>query len=106
MINVQNLGKRIFQMFNFMYEVNDDYYVLGKDYFSSCTDLEMGVYKGFREALEGDSKDWSIEQYKRVRKYVTDCQSDSRAREQEIVEFVRRLSEDEVESLSGQWSLP
>lgn len=102
MINVQDLGERISRMFNFMYEVNNDYYVLGRDYFRTCTDLELGVYKGFKEALEGDSKDWSIEQYKRVRKYVSDCQLSSRARKQKIVEFVRGLSEDEVESLSRQ----
>lgn len=33
MMNTQDLGQRITRMFNFMYEVNGNYYVLEKDYF-------------------------------------------------------------------------
>ena len=36
----QELGEKITRMFNFIYEVNNDYYILGKDYFRLCTDLE------------------------------------------------------------------
>lgn len=102
MVNAQDLGERLTRMFNFMYEASNDYYVLGRDYFRPCTDLEMGVYKGFKEALEGESEDWIIEQYKRVRKYVSDCQPSSMDREKEIMEFVQGLSEEELESLGRQ----
>ena len=102
MVDAKDLGERISRMFNFMYEVKGDYYVLGRDYFRPCTDLEMEVYKGFREALKGGSEDCIVDQYKRVRKYVSDCQACNRAREQEIVEFVQRLGEEELESLSSQ----
>lgn len=33
MINAQNLGEKLIHTFNFMYEVNNDYYALGRDYF-------------------------------------------------------------------------
>lgn len=102
MVNAKDLGERISRMFNFMYEVKGDYYVLGRDYFRPCTDIEIKVYKGFREALEGGNEDWIIDRYRRVRKYVSDCQACSRVREQEIVEFVCRLSKEEIESLSSQ----
>lgn len=38
---------------------------------------------------------------------MSDCQACSRARDQEIVEFVKRLSEEEMESLSSQvdWAM-
>ena len=101
----QDLGERITRMFNFVYEVNGDYYVLGRDYFRYCTDLEMDVYKGFREALEGKKEEWIIEQYKRVRKYVSDCRPDSRSREKEIAEFVQELSDEEWETLNRQVDL-
>lgn len=84
------------------YETNSDYYVLGRDYFRVCTDLELGVYMRFEEALESGSEDWIVDQYKRVRRYVSDCQPSSRAREQEIVEFIQGLGEEELESLSVQ----
>ena len=61
-----------------------------------------GQYKGFEEALRDESEDGNIEQYKRVRKYVSDCQPGSRAREQEIMEFVQKLSEEELGSLNSQ----
>lgn len=101
-INAQDLGEKIVQTFNFIYEVEGNYYVLGRDYFRLCTSLEMEVYKGFKEALRGESEDGVINQYKRVRKYVSDCQVGSRAREQEIMEFVQKLGEKELESLSSQ----
>lgn len=56
-------------------------YALGRDYFRPCTDMELEVYKGFREALEGGNEDWIIDQYKRVRKYMSDCQPRSRDQE-------------------------
>lgn len=98
---------KIIRMFNFMYETNRGYYVLGRDYFRTCTDLELDVYKGFQEALEGKDEDWIVDQYKRVRRYVSDCQSGSRSRNKEIVEFVQGLSAEELESLSGQvdWAM-
>lgn len=102
MINAQNLGEKLIHTFNFMYEVNNDYYALGRDYFRPCTDMELEVYKGFREALEGGNEDWIIDQYKRVRKYMSDCQPRSRDREQEIVKFVQGLSKEELKSLSSQ----
>ncbi len=102
MVNAKDLGERISRMFNFMYEAKDDYYVLGRDYFRPCTDLEMGVYKGFTEALESGDGDWIIDQYKRVRKYVSDVQPGSRVREQGIVEFVQGLDGEELESLRIQ----
>lgn len=102
MVDANDLGERISRMFNFMYEVKGGYYVLGCDYFRLCTDLEIGVYKGFTEALEDGSENRIIDQYKRARKYVSDCQACSKAREQEIVEFVQRLGEEELESLSSQ----
>ncbi len=102
MVNAQGLGERLSQMFNFMYEINGDYYVLGRDYFRLCTDLEMGVYKGFKAALEGGSEDWIIDQYKRVRSYVSDCQPSCRVREEEIGEFVCGLGERELELLNSQ----
>lgn len=101
-MNALDLGEKLTQMFNFMYEINSDYYVLGRDYFRPCTDLEMGVYKGFKEALEGKSEDWIIEQYKRVRKCVSDYQPSSSIRAKEIKEFVQGLNEEELESLSRQ----
>ncbi len=102
MVNAQDLGERLSRMFDFMYEVNDGYYVLGRGYFRICTDLEKDVYKGFVAALEDGSEDWTIDQYRRVRGYVSDCQPTSRAREQEIVEFVCGLGEGELESLNSQ----
>lgn len=102
MINAQNLGEKLIHTFNFMYEVNGDYYVLGRDYFRSCTDLEAGVYKGYKEALERTDDDWIIEQYKRVRKYVSDCQPGSRSRDKGLLEFVKGLKAEELESLSRQ----
>lgn len=102
MVNAQELGERIIRMFNFIYEVNGDYYVLGRDYFRLCTDLEIDVYKGFRDSLDGKVKDVIIEQYKRVRKYASDCQSCSRNRDKEIVGFVQRLSTEKLEELSEQ----
>lgn len=101
-MNAPDLGEKLTQMFNFIYEINGDYYVLGRDYFRLCTDMEMGVYKGFKEALESKSEDWIIEQYKRVRKYVSDCQPSSSIRAKEIKEFVQGLSEKELELLSRQ----
>lgn len=44
MVIAQELGEKITRMFNFIYEVNNDYYILGRDYFRLCTDLEIGVY--------------------------------------------------------------
>lgn len=105
MVDAKDLGERISRMFNFMYEVKGDYYALGRDYFRLCTDMEMGVYKGFREALESGNEDWIIDQYKRVRRYMPDCQPSSRARKLEIAEFVQGLCEEELESLSNQMDL-
>lgn len=101
-MNAQDLGERITRMFNFMYEVNGDYYVLGRDYFRLCTDLEMDVFKRFRETLESGNEDWIIDQYKRVRRYVCDCQPNSEERDNEIVKFVQKHGEGELESLSRQ----
>lgn len=47
MNRAQELGEKIAGMYNFIYEINDDYYVLGRDYFRLCTDLEIDVYKRF-----------------------------------------------------------
>ena len=102
MVNAQELGERITRMFNFIYEVNGDYYVLGRDYFRLCTDLEIDVYKGFKGALDGNVEEIIIEQYKRVRKYTSDCQSASRTRDKKIVEFVQELKEEDFEALSMQ----
>lgn len=102
MVDAKDLGGRISRTFNFMYEVRDGYYVLGCDYFRPCTDMEMDVYKGFKEALESGDGDWILDQYKRVRRYVSDVQPGSKAREQGIVEFVQGLNEEELESLGGQ----
>lgn len=102
MVEAQDLGERISRMFNFMYEINGDYYILGRDYFRICTDLEIGVYKGFKDALDGKEEKYIIEQYKRVRKYTSDCQPSSRTRAKELVEFVQGLSEGDLEALSTQ----
>lgn len=53
MISAQDVEERITRMFNFIYEVNGDYYILGQGYVRLCTDLESAVYKGFKEALNG-----------------------------------------------------
>lgn len=102
MINTQNLGEKLVHMFNFMYEVDGNYYALGRDYFRVCTDLEIGVYKGYEEALKEKEEDWIIEQYKRVRKYVSDCQPCSGSRDKGLLEFVKGLKAEELESLSRQ----
>lgn len=101
MVIAQELGEKITRMFNFIYEVNNDYYILGRDYFRLCTDLEIGVYKEFKNALDGKEECIS-EQYKRVRRYTSDCQLGSKARDKEIVEFVQGLREEELEMLSKQ----
>ena len=98
----QELGEKITRMFNFIYEVNNDYYILGKDYFRLCTDLEIDVYKGFKDAIDGKEEGFITEQYKRVRKYTSDCQPNSRVRDKELVEFVQRLDEEDLEILSKQ----
>lgn len=102
MINAQDLGERITRMFNFMYEVKGNYYILGQDYFRPCTDLEMGVYIGFKEALDRKEVGFIVEQYKRVRRYTSDSQPGNRNRDKEIVEFVQGLSEGDLESLNRQ----
>lgn len=102
MVRAKELGERIVGMFNFIYEVKNDYYVLGRDYFRLCTDMEIGVYKGFKTALDNREKENVIEQYKRVRRYTSDCQLSSRTRDKEIVEFVQSLSEGDLESLNTQ----
>lgn len=56
MVIAQELGEKISRMFNFIYEVNNDYYILGRDYFRLCTDLEIGVYKGFKMLLTEKKK--------------------------------------------------
>ena len=65
-----------------------------------CTDLEIDVYKGFKGALDGNVEEIIIEQYKRVRKYTSDCQSADRTRDKKIVEFVQGLNEENLEALS------
>lgn len=102
MVIAQELGEKITRMFNFIYEVNNDYYILGRDYFRLCTDLEIGVYKGFKNAIDGKEEGFIIEQYKRVRKYTSDSQPNSRIEDKELVEFVQGLREEEVEKLSKQ----
>lgn len=102
MSRAQELGERIAEMFNFIYEVKGDYYLLGRDYFRLCTDLEIGVYKGFKDVLDGKVKGAIIEQYKRVRRYTSDCQPGSRTRDRGIVEFVQGLREEELEALNKQ----
>lgn len=84
MVEAQDLGERIIRMFDFIYEINDDYYILGRNCFRICTDLEIGVYKGFKDALDGKEEKYIIEQYKRVRKYTSDCQPGSRIRDREV----------------------
>lgn len=64
--------------------------------------LILEIYKEFEEALRGESEDRNIDQHKRVRRYVSDCQFSSRAREQEIMEFVQRISKEELKSLNSQ----
>lgn len=102
MVIAQELGEKITRMFNFIYEVNNDYYILGRDYLILCTDLEIGVYKGFKNAIDGKEEGFIIEQYKRVRKYTSDCQPNSRVRDNELVEFVQSLGEEELEILRKQ----
>ena len=102
MVDARELGEKIARMFNFIYEINGDYYILGQDYFRLCTDLEIGVYKGFEDALNEKEEGFIIEQYKRVRKYTSDCQPNSRVRDKELVEFVQRLDEEDLEILSKQ----
>lgn len=102
MINAHNLGEMISRMFNFIYESNGGYYVLGRDFFRLCTDLEMEIYKSFKKSLEDSNKDWSIEQYKRVRKYVSDCQPSNKSNEKNIVRFVCELNEMDLKSLESQ----
>lgn len=102
MVIAQELGEKITRMFNFIYEVNNDYYILGRDYFRLCTDLEIGVYKGFKNAIDGKDEGFILEQYKRVRKYTSDCQPNSRVRDKELVEFVQSLGEEELEILRKQ----
>lgn len=48
-----------------------------------------------------------IDQYRRVRRYVSDAQPGSRAREQGIVEFIQGLEREELDSLSIQvdWAM-
>ncbi len=36
MVDARELGEKITRMFNFIYEVKDDYYVLGRDYVRIC----------------------------------------------------------------------
>lgn len=100
MVSAQELGERIIRMFNFIYEINDDYYILGQDYFRLCTDLEIDVYKGFIDALDEKVEEVIIERYERVRKYTSDCQSADRTRDKKIVEFVQGLNEENLEALS------
>ena len=102
MVDARELGEKIARMFNFIYEINGDYYILGQDYFRLCTDLEIGVYKGFEDALNEKEEGFIIEQYKRVRRYTFDSQSNSRIRDKELVEFVQGLRKGEVEILSKQ----
>ena len=102
MVDARKLGEKIARMFNFIYEINGDYYILGRDYFRPCTGLEIDVYKGFKDALNGKEEGFIIEQYKRVRKYTSDCQTNSRIRDKELVEFVQRLGEEDLEVLSKQ----
>ena len=87
MVDARELGEKIARMFNFIYEINGDYYILGQDYFRLCTDLEIGVYKGFEDALNEKEED---------------CQSNSGIRDKELVEFVQGLRKGEVEILSKQ----
>lgn len=100
MVIAQELGEKITRMFNFIYEVNNDYYIFGRDYFRLCTDLEIEVYKGFKNAIDGKEEGFIIEQYKRVRKYTSDCQPNCRVRGKELVEFVQSLGEEDLEMLS------
>ena len=102
MVDARELGEKIARMFNFIYEINGDYYILGQDYFRLCTDLEIGVYKGFEDALNEKEEGFIIEQYKRVRRYTSDCQSNSGIRDKELVEFVQGLRKGEVDILSKQ----
>lgn len=73
MVNAHELGERISGMFNFIYEIDGNYYVIGRDYFRLCTDLEIDVYKGFKYAFDGKAEEVIIEQYKRVRRYTSDA---------------------------------
>lgn len=100
MIRAQELGEKIAGMFNFIYGINGDYYVLGRDYFRLCTDLKIGIYKRFKDAIDGKAEGVIAEQYKRVRRYTSDCQPSSR--DKEIVEFVQGLREEELEALNKQ----
>lgn len=102
MLSAQELGERITRMFNFIYEINNDYYILGQDCFRPCTDLEIDVYKGFIDALDEKVEEVIIERYKRVRKYTADCQSASRTRDKKIVIFVQGLNAEDLEVLSMQ----
>lgn len=102
MISAQNLGEKISRMFNFVYNVNGEWYVLGRDYFQPCTDNQLGVYNMFCKALETGDREEIISQYRRVRKYTSDCQPNDEERDIKIVQFVNGLDDDELISLNNQ----
>lgn len=104
MINAQQLGEKITRMFNFMYEVNGEWYVLGRDYFRVCSDFEYGVYTQFCSALDNGDRKEIIFCYRRVRRYVSDCQPNDRERDMKIIQFVNELDADSLKSLSEQVS--
>lgn len=99
------LGKIIANKFNFIYETSNGYYVLGRDFNRQCTDLEIEVYKEYKEAVDSGDIEEIKRTYLRVRKYTGDVKASSRERQEDIVEFVIGLSNDDFAKLVYQHKL-
>ena len=84
-MTVEELARKISKTFNFIYKVNDEYYVLGRDYCKKCSSFLIDVYKGYMDKCdESEKKD----NYKRVREYVSDVQVPDKNRESDILEII------------------
>lgn len=88
---VEDLAEKIANNFNFIYEIGDNFYILGRDYCKVCQEDLIEVYKGF---LKEDDEDTKIENYKRVRSYLSDVQPPVRSRKQEILQVIEESFED------------
>ena len=90
-MTVEDLAEKIANNFNFIYEIGDNFYILGRDYCKVCSEVLIDVYKGFLIAADEDDK---IENYMRVRRYVSDVQPPNRNRKQEILQVIGNNFED------------
>lgn len=84
-MTVEELAGKISRNFNFIYQINDDYYVLGRDYCKKCSSFLIDVYKGYMDKCgESEKKD----NYKRIREYVSDVQVPDKNRESDILKII------------------